>query len=168
MSALRVGPASAELRASLRPIEWMVLEELALAAGADETGRLVAPTSARAVAEHLGLTAGAVARALARLRALGLVSHLRRCGHPGASGRRATCWAPGRRKRHLPHLLLRLLPLRRCGLFSMLPVNTHGLPRGHHDHEPREPESADPEKMRCGGRSALSPVISSQHVCRAQ
>ncbi len=84
MSELRIGEASAELRASLRPIEWMVLEELALAADADETGRLVAPTNARAVAERLGLTAGAVARALASLGAAGLVSHVR---HSDPSGR---------------------------------------------------------------------------------
>ncbi|HUP69653.1 MAG TPA: winged helix-turn-helix domain-containing protein [Acidimicrobiales bacterium] len=64
----------------------MVLEELALAAGVDEAGLLVAPTSARAVAERLGLTAGAVARALASLRALGLVSHLRRGGLSGRFG----------------------------------------------------------------------------------
>lgn len=86
MSELRIGPASEELRATLRPIEWMVLEELALAADADETGVLVAPTSARAVAERLRLTAGSVARALARLRALGLVSHLRHCGPAGRFG----------------------------------------------------------------------------------
>lgn len=84
MTELRVGEASAEVRASLRPIEWMLLEELTLAADADETGVLVAPTSARAVAERLGLTAGAVARAL--LRALGLVSHLRHCGPAGRFG----------------------------------------------------------------------------------
>ncbi len=86
MTELRVGEASAEVRASLRPIEWMVLEELALAAEADEAGLMVAATSARAVAERLGLTAGAVARALAMLRALGLVSHVRRCGPSGRFG----------------------------------------------------------------------------------
>ncbi|HUP70931.1 MAG TPA: helix-turn-helix domain-containing protein [Acidimicrobiales bacterium] len=86
MSELRIGPASAELRATLRPIEWMVLEEVALAAGADETGVLVAPTNARQVGERLGLTAGTASRALARLRALGLVSHVRCCGPSGRFG----------------------------------------------------------------------------------
>ncbi len=86
VSELRIGPASAELRATLRPIEWMVLEEVALAAGADDAGLLVAPTSARQVGERLGLTAGTASRALARLRALGLVSHHRHCGPSGRFG----------------------------------------------------------------------------------
>ena len=81
-----VGPASRELRRSLRPIEWMVLEEVALDARLDEGGDLVAATSARRVAEHLGLTPGAVARALARLRAAGLVTHARQAGPAGRFG----------------------------------------------------------------------------------
>jgi hypothetical protein len=62
----------------------MVLEELALDARRDDAGDMVAATSARRVAEHLGLTPGAVARALARLRAAGLVIHARQ---PGPAGR---------------------------------------------------------------------------------
>ncbi len=81
-----VGPASGELRRLLRPIEWMVLEEVALDARRDDAGDLVAATSARRVAEHLGLTPGAVARALARLRAAGLVTHARQAGPAGRFG----------------------------------------------------------------------------------
>lgn len=81
-----VGPASAELRRSLRPIEWMVLEDVALDARRDDAGELVAATSARRVSEHLGLTPGAAARALARLRAAGFVTHARQAGPAGRFG----------------------------------------------------------------------------------
>jgi hypothetical protein len=81
-----LGPAARELRRALRPIEWVVLEDVALDARRDDAGALVAPTSARRVGEHLGLTPGAVARALARLRAAGLVSHTRQAGPAGRFG----------------------------------------------------------------------------------
>lgn len=81
-----VGPASAELRRSLRPIEWVVLEDVALDARPDGAGALVAATSARRVAEHLGLTPGAAAGALARLRSAGLVTHARQAGPAGRFG----------------------------------------------------------------------------------
>ena len=81
-----VGPGCRELRRSLRPLEWMVLEEVALDARRDDAGDLVAATSARRVAERLGLTPGAVARALARLRAAGLVTHARQAGPGGRFG----------------------------------------------------------------------------------
>ncbi len=81
-----VGPACRELRRSLRPIEWMVLEEVALDARRDDAGDFVAATSARRVAEHVGLTPSAVARALARLRAAGIVIHARQAGPAGRFG----------------------------------------------------------------------------------
>ncbi len=81
-----LGPAARELRRALRPIEWVVLEDVALDARRDDAGALVAPTSARRVAEHLGLTPGAVARAMARLRSAGLVSHTRQAGPAGRFG----------------------------------------------------------------------------------
>ena len=84
--ALRLGPASRWLRRALRPIDWVVLEDVALDARPDAAGRLVAPTSARQVAEHLGLTPGAVARALARLRIAGVLTHARQCGPAGRFG----------------------------------------------------------------------------------
>jgi hypothetical protein len=89
-----VGPASRELRRALRPIEWVVLEDVALDARLDGKGDLVAPTSGRRVAEHLGLTPGAVARALARLRSNGLVTHARQAGPAGRFGLSAYVLVP--------------------------------------------------------------------------
>jgi hypothetical protein len=89
-----VSGASRSLRRALRPIEWVVLEDIALDARLDGKGDLVAPTSARRVAEHLGLTAGAVARALARLRSAGLVTHARQAGPAGRFGLSAYVLVP--------------------------------------------------------------------------
>ena len=89
-----LGPAARELRRALRPIEWVVLEDVALDARRDGTGALVAPTSARRVAEHLALTPGAVARALARLRSAGLVTHARQAGPAGRFGLSAYVLGP--------------------------------------------------------------------------
>lgn len=89
-----VGPGSAELRRSLRPIEWMVLEDVALDARPDGDGALVASTSARRVAEHLGVTPGAAAGALARLRSTGLVTHARQAGPAGRFGLSAYVLGP--------------------------------------------------------------------------
>ncbi|MGH9283824.1 MAG: hypothetical protein ACRD0S_12920 [Acidimicrobiales bacterium] len=87
-------PASRDLRRSLRPIEWVVLEDVALDARRDNDGALVASTSARAVAEHLGLTPGAAARALAGLRAAGLVTLDRQAGPAGRFGLSAYVLGP--------------------------------------------------------------------------
>ena len=89
-----VGPGCRELRRALRPIEWVVLEDVALDARPDGAGAVVAPTSARRVAEHLGLTPGAVARALARLRAVGLLTHARQAGPAGRFGLSAYVLGP--------------------------------------------------------------------------
>ena len=89
-----LGPAARELRRVLRPIEWVVLEDVALDARRNDAGALVAPTSARRVAEHLGLTPGAVTRALARLRSAGLVSHTRQVGPAGRFGLSAYVLGP--------------------------------------------------------------------------
>lgn len=83
---VRLDAASRELRRVLRPIEWVVVEDVALDAVADGAGALVAATSARAVAEHLGLTPGAAARALARLRGEGLLTHAQEAGPAGRFG----------------------------------------------------------------------------------
>lgn len=80
---LQVEAASRELRRALRPIEWVVLEDVALDARRDGAGDLVAATSARQVAEHLSLTPGVVARALARLRREGLLIYAREVGAAG-------------------------------------------------------------------------------------
>lgn len=89
-----IGAATRELRRALRPIEWVVLEDVALDARPDAAGALVTSTSARRVAEHLGLTPGAVARALARLRSEGLVTHVRQPGDAGRFGLSAYVLAP--------------------------------------------------------------------------
>jgi hypothetical protein len=89
-----LGPASRKLRRALRPIEWVVLEDVALDARPDATGALVSATSARRVAEHLGLTPGAAARALARLRSAGLVTHTRQAGPAGRFGLSAYLLGP--------------------------------------------------------------------------
>ena len=92
--AVLLDAATRPLRRILRPIEWVVLEDLALDARRDAAGALVASTSARRVAEHLGLTPGAAARALARLRSEGLVTHVRQPGDAGRFGLSAYVLAP--------------------------------------------------------------------------
>lgn len=81
---LVVAASCRHLKRRLGPMAWAVLEDVALDAAADEAGLLVATTSSRAVAENLGLTPGTAARALGRLRSLGLVSFTR---HDGPAGR---------------------------------------------------------------------------------
>lgn len=75
--------ASAPLRCRLRPLPWIVLEQLALEA-IEKDGRLVAATSARRIAEQLRVDPGEAARALRVLRAAGLVGLL----GSGPAGRR--------------------------------------------------------------------------------
>jgi DNA-binding transcriptional ArsR family regulator len=84
-TAILVSPASRELRRTLRPVAWVILEEVALAA-MTENGRLVARTSARRVAEQLGLNPGTVDRALRRLRDRGLLVAERETGQAGRFG----------------------------------------------------------------------------------
>lgn len=83
-SGVLVSRASRALRRSLTPLDWVVLEDVALDATDDGHGRLVAATSARQVAEHLGVSPGSAAKALSRLRSLGMVTHDRQ---PGPAGR---------------------------------------------------------------------------------
>jgi hypothetical protein len=73
------------LRRALRPLVWMTLEEVALSALVEE-GRLVARTSARQVAERLGVDPGTAATALRTLRDRGLVSSSREKGPAGHFG----------------------------------------------------------------------------------
>ncbi len=68
-----LSPDCRSLRRSLRPLDWVTLEDVALD-GVAEDGRLVCRTSARQVAEHLRVDPLAVARALKVLRNRGLVS----------------------------------------------------------------------------------------------
>lgn len=69
MTALRVDPAAAPLRRRLGPVDWFVLEELVLLAGAG----CVVETGVRDLAGRLSLNKDTVARALGRLRAAGVV-----------------------------------------------------------------------------------------------
>jgi len=73
------------LRRSLRPLVWVTLEEVALDAVA-EGGRLVARTSARQVAERLGVDSGTAASAMRVLRERGLVALEREKGPGGRFG----------------------------------------------------------------------------------
>jgi len=73
------------LRRALRPLVWVTLEEVALDAVAEE-GRLVARTSARRVAEHLGVDPGTASAALKVLRERGLVRSSREKGPAGRFG----------------------------------------------------------------------------------
>jgi hypothetical protein len=83
--AVVVSAASRTLRRQLRPQVWVALEEVALDAVADG-GRLVARTSARQVAEQLGLDAGTAAAALRVLRQRGLLVLEREKGLAGRFG----------------------------------------------------------------------------------
>lgn len=78
-----VSGASRALRRQLRPLEWVVLEEVALDAVVED-GRLVARTSARQIAERLGIDPGTAVTALRALRDRGL---LRLCREKGPGGR---------------------------------------------------------------------------------
>jgi len=83
--AVLVSRASRRLRRELRPLVWMVLEEVALVAEC-ENGRLIARTSARQVAEGLGIDPGTAAGALRALRQKGVLALERECGVSGRFG----------------------------------------------------------------------------------
>jgi hypothetical protein len=74
------------LRRTLRPTVWVVLEEIALAADLDDNGCLVAPTSARQVAEHVGVNPTTAAEALRVLGRRGVISLEREKGPAGRFG----------------------------------------------------------------------------------
>jgi hypothetical protein len=73
------------LRRALRPLAWVTLEEVALEA-VPEGGRLLARTSARQVAERLGVDPGIAAGALRALRERGLLALEREKGPQGRFG----------------------------------------------------------------------------------
>ena len=80
-----ISVASRALRRQLRPLAWVVLEEVALDV-VEEDGRLVARTSARQVAERLGTDPGTAAGALRALRRHGLLALEREQGPAGRFG----------------------------------------------------------------------------------
>ncbi len=77
--------AGRTLRRQLRPLAWVTLEEVALDAVAED-GRLVARTSARQVADRLGVDPGTAANALRVLRRHGLLKLEREHGPAGRFG----------------------------------------------------------------------------------
>ncbi|MDE3207043.1 MAG: winged helix-turn-helix transcriptional regulator [Acidobacteriota bacterium] len=83
--AVLLSADSRPLRRVLRPLVWVTLEEVALDAVA-EGGRLVARTSARQIADRLGLDPTTVAKALQVLRNRGLVALEREKGPAGRFG----------------------------------------------------------------------------------
>ena len=89
-----VAAPAREVKRRAGPTAWAVLEDVALDASLDDAGRLVATTSSRRIADNLGMTAGTAARALARLRALGLVSYTRQAGAAGRFGLSAYVLGP--------------------------------------------------------------------------
>jgi hypothetical protein len=84
-SGFVVHGAAKELRRSLPPVVWLVLEELSLDA-VDVDGELVVATSARSIAAELRLDPGTVASALRVLRQRGLVELARPHGPCGRFG----------------------------------------------------------------------------------
>lgn len=91
---IELDESSLELRRQLGPTAWMVFEELLLAS-AGSVGSCDAEVSVRALAARLGLAKDTIARALKRLRHLGLVT---------ASQSRTTSgvFATGRYRLHVP------------------------------------------------------------------
>jgi DNA-binding transcriptional ArsR family regulator len=83
--ALLLSAESRQLRRALRPVVWVILEEVALDALV-EGGRLVARTSARQIADRLGVDPTTVAKALQTLRKRGLVTLVREKGPTGRFG----------------------------------------------------------------------------------
>jgi hypothetical protein len=84
-SGFVVREAARQLRRSLRPVAWLVLEELMFDA-VDVDDELVVATSARSIAAELGLDPGTVASALRVLRRRGLVELARPQGPCGRFG----------------------------------------------------------------------------------
>ncbi|MHB1533180.1 MAG: winged helix-turn-helix transcriptional regulator [Acidimicrobiales bacterium] len=83
--AVLLGAECRPLRRGLRPLVWVTLEEVALDAVAED-GRLLARTSARQIADRLGLDPTTVAGALQALRRRGLVTLEREKGPAGRFG----------------------------------------------------------------------------------
>ena len=83
--ALILRDGSRALRRSVRPVVWVVLEELALTAVTVD-GIMMAATSVRAMAADLGLNPATTAAALRVLRDRGLVELTRETGAAGRFG----------------------------------------------------------------------------------
>jgi hypothetical protein len=78
-------PACFTMRRSIGVTAWAVFEDVVMDAVVAD-GRVLAATSARRVAEHLGMTPATAANALRRLRQRGLLDHTRLTGPSGRFG----------------------------------------------------------------------------------
>ena len=78
-------PACAATRRQLGATAWFVLEELVIRSALEDDGSLRAQVSTRDLAVSLGLNKDTMTRALAQLRARGVVAVLARGGAAGAS-----------------------------------------------------------------------------------
>ena len=90
--AIIVTTASRPLRRRLRPLAWVALEEVALDAVAEE-GRLVARTSARQVAQLLGVDPGPRRVHCGRCAGTACSCWSGRRARPGGLAYRFMCWA---------------------------------------------------------------------------
>jgi hypothetical protein len=92
MGAVVVSVRAKRLRKELRPLVWATLEEVALDS-VFENGRFVARTSARLIADRLGVGPGTPAGALRALRQRGLLTFERESGPAGRFG--LSMYVPG-------------------------------------------------------------------------
>lgn len=84
-ATLTLGPASAGVRRAVGPIAWAVLESLA-ASAVEATDEVVSHESVRGIAGCLGMAKDTVARALRRLAAEQLITHVERRADDGRFG----------------------------------------------------------------------------------
>ena len=84
-AGLTLLPACRSIRRSIGVTAWAVFEDVVMDAVMTD-GRALSATSARRVAEHLGVTPATAAAALRRLRQRGLLEHERLSGPHGRFG----------------------------------------------------------------------------------
>ena len=82
---IALSPACRVMRRRLGALTWVVFEDVVLDAELSDDA-LQAATSARRVAEHLGITPGTAAGALRKLRQFGFLAHRRLIGQSGRFG----------------------------------------------------------------------------------
>jgi hypothetical protein len=85
----KVFASSRAVKRAVGLVAWAILEDIALDAHLDDTGRLIATTNVRRIATNLAINKDTAAKHLARLRDYGFV--LQEEGGHSASGRWETC-----------------------------------------------------------------------------
>lgn len=97
MSGVLIQPAAGDLRRTLGPVAWFVLEELLLSDAAQQGERRVVTASARSLATALSLNKDTVARALRSLTIAGVVEPARLTQQAGrfVAGRYRVASLPG-------------------------------------------------------------------------